>query len=109
MPAWTRVAAAVLLIAVLAPAFAAACPLCKDATSDSDTPGQTSVWRGMYWSILLMIVVPFAMAGTMIVVIRRARKRREASLPVPATPLAFPHSYRVVGPCGPPDPGGANS
>jgi hypothetical protein len=71
--------ALLLLVAVLAPALAAACPLCKEAASDADRPGATSVWRGMYWSILIMIGAPFAMVGTMIVMIRRARRRLPAS------------------------------
>jgi hypothetical protein len=87
-----RVAAFVLLVALLAPALAAACPLCKEAASDADRPGATSVWRGMYWSILFMIAAPFAMVGTMIVLIRRARRRRESLLPQPPAPLAFPDS-----------------
>ena len=92
MSAVLRIAAVAVVAALLLTALVAACPLCKDATSDADKPGTTSVWRGMYWSILLMIAVPFTMAGTMIVVIRRARKRRESSLPRPRPPLIFPDS-----------------
>ena len=69
-----RVAALVILVALIAPLVLSACPLCKDASSDADRPGATSVWRGMYWSILFMVVAPFAMVGTMIVMIRRARR-----------------------------------
>ena len=68
-----RVAAVLLLLSVLVPALAAACPLCKEATPDA--PGSTSVWRGMYWSILFMIGAPFAMVVTMIFAVRRARRR----------------------------------
>ena len=87
-----RVAAIILLVAVLVPALAAACPLCKDAASDADKPGAASMWRGMYWSILLMVGMPFAMVGTMIFAVVRARRRREAALPRPAAPLSFPDS-----------------
>jgi hypothetical protein len=92
MRASVRVAAILVLAALLLPALAAACPLCKEASSDADRPGSTSVWRGMYWSILFMIAMPFAMAGTMILLIRRARKRFEASRPRPPAPLRFPES-----------------
>lgn len=84
--------ALVVLAAVLVPALAAACPLCKDAASNADKPGATSVWRGMYWSILLMVGMPFAMVGSMIFMVVRARRRREAALPRPAATLAFPGS-----------------
>ena len=87
-----RVAAIMLLLAVLVPALAAACPLCKDAASDADKPGSTSMWRGMYWSILLMVGTPFTMVGTMIFAVMRARRRREAALPRPAAPPSFPDS-----------------
>jgi heme/copper-type cytochrome/quinol oxidase subunit 2 len=87
-----RVAAVVLLAAVLVPALAAACPLCKDAASVADKPGSASMWRGMYWSILLMVSMPFAMVGALILMVVRARRRREAALPRPAAPLSFPDS-----------------
>jgi heme/copper-type cytochrome/quinol oxidase subunit 2 len=74
-----RVAALVLLVALVAPLLASACPLCKEASSDADKPGATSVWRGMYWSILFMVAAPFAMVGTMIVMIRRARRHGVAA------------------------------
>ncbi len=87
-----RIAALVLLAALLLPALAAACPLCKDAASNADKPGSSSMWRGMYWSILLMVGMPFGMVGGMILMVVRARRRREAALPRPAATLAFPGS-----------------
>ena len=69
-----RAAAIVLLLALLVPALSAACPLCKEAASEADQGG-ASMWRGMYWSILLMVGAPFAMVGTMIIAVRRARRR----------------------------------
>jgi heme/copper-type cytochrome/quinol oxidase subunit 2 len=85
-----RIAAAVLLVVFLLPALASACPLCKDAASTADKPGQADVWRGMYWSILLMVAAPFTMVGAMIVAVRRARRRLEAGQPPPSPPLPFP-------------------
>ena len=84
-----RVLAVALLVAILLPTLVAACPLCKEAASNADKPGQSGVWRGMYWSILLMVAMPFTMVGAMIVAVKRARRRNPASPPAPA-PLAFP-------------------
>src|SRR5262249_2154219 len=53
-----------LLAAAIAPAVASACPLCKEAKSDTDYPGGTaSLPRGFYYSILLMVAAPFAVVG----------------------------------------------
>ena len=87
-----RVAAIVLLVAVVVPALASACPLCKEATPDA--AGASAVWRGMYWSILFMVAAPFVMVGTMIVMIRRARRRGLAGsrFRVPGPELGKPAS-----------------
>jgi hypothetical protein len=85
--------ALVLLVVALLPALAAACPLCKEAASDADRAGSASVWRGMYWSILFMIGAPFTMVGTMILLIRRTRRRQLALLPRAATPPPDPVSH----------------
>jgi len=84
------IAAAVLLVSLLLPALASACPLCKEAASTADKPGQSGVWRGMYWSILLMVSAPFAMVGALFVAVRRARRRLDAALPPPVPTLPFP-------------------
>ena len=65
------IVALALLAAVLLPAVLAACPLCKEATPVNNS----GMWRGMYWSILLMMAMPFAAAIAMVVMIRRARRR----------------------------------
>ena len=85
MKAALRVAAVLLLVALIAPALASACPLCKEAAPDR--PGASSVWRGMYWSILMMVAAPFAMVGTMIVLVRRARRRYPAPAAAPGSRL----------------------
>src|SRR5512140_3675411 len=76
-----RIALVVVLAAVLAPAFASACPLCKDAKSDSDYAGGTaSLPHGFYYSILLMVCAPFAVVRGLGLRIWLAR-RRAARLP----------------------------
>jgi hypothetical protein len=87
----TLVAVVILLVlAAVLPAVAAACPNCTSATSTTEKPGQTGVWRGMYWSILLMVGAPFAMVSAMIVAVRRARRKLDAAQPPAVPPLPFP-------------------
>jgi hypothetical protein len=72
-----RAAAVVLLICAIAPAALAACPLCKDAKSDSDYAGGTaSLPSGFYYSILFMVCAPFLVVGGLITRIALARRRR---------------------------------
>ncbi len=85
-----RVLALALLVAVLVPALLAACPMCNYAMSNTDKPGQSNVWQGMYWSILLMVLMPFSMVGALIVAVRRAQRRVAESLPPSPAPLSFP-------------------
>ena len=54
------------------PVVLSACPLCKEAVPDKGP----SMWRGMYWSILLMVAMPFAAAGTIAILVLRARRRQ---------------------------------
>jgi hypothetical protein len=77
-PSAVRVLACVLLLAVLLPAVLSACPLCKEDVAD-DGP---SMWRGMFWSILLMVSMPFAATGAIVLLVLRAR-RRQAALGAP--------------------------
>jgi heme/copper-type cytochrome/quinol oxidase subunit 2 len=88
-----RVAVAVLIVAVLLPAIASACPLCSEAASKADAAG-ASLWKGMFLSILLMMATPFVMVGAVAVMIVRARRRRLRDMPeVPAGRVAlFPGS-----------------
>jgi len=74
-----------LLAAVLVPAVASACPLCKDAKSDTDYPGGgASLPKGFYYSILLMVSAPFAVVGGLALRIVLARRRWTA----PAAPAS---------------------
>ena len=71
-----RIALVVVLAAVLAPVFASACPLCKDAKADTDYPGGTaSLPHGFYYSILLMVSAPFLVVGGLVLRIWLARRR----------------------------------
>ena len=83
------IAAVLLVLAVVLPSVASACPNCVGAASNADKPGQSDVWRGMYWSILLMVAAPFTMVTALIVAVRRARRNLPPPPPAPA-PLSFP-------------------
>jgi hypothetical protein len=77
-----RAAALFLIAALLLPAILSACPLCKEATPDAETPGgSASLGRGFYYSILLMIAVPWTAVGTVAFLIFRRRRRDRAALP----------------------------
>jgi uncharacterized membrane protein len=72
-----RVLAAVLLVCAIVPAALAACPLCKDAKSDSDyAGGSASLPSGFYYSIIFMVCAPFLVIGGLVTRIAMARKRR---------------------------------
>jgi phosphotransferase system glucose/maltose/N-acetylglucosamine-specific IIC component len=71
---------AVCLAIVLGPATAWACPGCKQALAEE---GQGDLARGIYYSVLFMMSVPFAIVGTFSFVAYRAiqrEKQRQADL-----------------------------
>jgi len=77
-----RAAAVLLLAALVLPAALSACPLCKDATPDAQSPGgSASLGRGFYYSILLMIAVPWTAVGTVAFLIFRRRRRDRGAEP----------------------------
>jgi hypothetical protein len=103
MSALARLAVLLVVFALLLPAALSACPLCKDATSDAETPGgSASLGRGFFYSILLMIATPWLAVGTVafLIVRRRRRERAGTGSPAPVVPLPLPGG----GPGGPPIP-----
>jgi hypothetical protein len=65
-----------LVVALVVPAVAAACPNCKDAVADGEYPGgAASLGHGFYYSILLMIAVPWAAVLTIAFLIYRKQRR----------------------------------
>ena len=93
MRASARVAAVILLVVLILPAVLSACPLCKEATPDGEYPGgSASLGRGFYYSILLMIAVPWTAVGTVAFLIFRRRRRDRASLPAGGVAQLVPDS-----------------
>ena len=75
-----KVALLMLIVALVLPAVAAACPNCKDAVADGEYPGgSASLGHGFYYSILLMIAVPWAAVATVAFLIYRKQRRLKLS------------------------------
>ena len=76
-----RIGLVLLVVALVLPAVAAACPNCKDAVADGEYPGgAASLGHGFYYSILLMIAAPWTAVSTVAFLIYR--KHRRMKLPV---------------------------
>jgi hypothetical protein len=75
-----KVALVLLIVALVLPAVAAACPNCKDAVADGEYPGgSASLGHGFYYSILLMIAVPWAAVATIAFLIYRKQRSLKLS------------------------------
>ncbi len=73
-----RVAACLVMAAgVLLAADAWGCPNCKDAVNTSDPEG-LNMARGYFYSILLMLAMPFTLAGTFGAYVWREMRRQRA-------------------------------
>jgi hypothetical protein len=53
----------------------AACPNCKEAVANQSPEEAARLKNGYFYSILLMVSMPFALAGTGIFLVTRAAKR----------------------------------
>ncbi len=73
-----RVTACMVMAAgVLLAADAWGCPNCKDAVNTSDPEG-LNMARGYFYSILLMLAMPFTLAGTFGAYVWRETRRQRA-------------------------------
>ena len=73
-----RILAVALLVALVVAADALGCPNCKDAVDTSDPEG-LNLARGYFYSILLMLAMPFTLAGSFgCYVWREMRRQRRA-------------------------------
>lgn len=70
-----------VILAVVAGAEAFGCPNCKDAVDTSDPDG-LNVARGYFYSILLMLAMPFTLAGSFGAYVWREMRRQKAAVAV---------------------------
>jgi|GEM_PF-929861 len=66
----------VLLTVALAAADALGCPNCKDAVNTADADG-LNLARGYFYSILLMLAMPFTLAGSFGCYVWREMRRQQ--------------------------------
>jgi uncharacterized membrane protein len=82
---WRQLLTLVAVVAIVAmmAGNAVACPMCKAALASQDRAHGDLV-GGFFWSILFMLSMPFVIFGSlttyMYVLVRRARREREATL-----------------------------
>lgn len=69
-------ALACLLLVAFTAADAFGCPNCKDAFATGD-PDTANVARGYFYSILLMLAMPFTLAGTFGAYVWREMRRQQ--------------------------------
>jgi hypothetical protein len=74
----TPVGFAIALVVLLAAADALGCPNCKDGVNTSDPQG-LNIARGYFYSILLMLAMPFTLAGTFAAYVWREMRRQKRS------------------------------
>jgi hypothetical protein len=81
------VVAVVLVVCVAVAPEALGCPNCKDAVSTADPEG-LNMARGYFYSILLMLAMPFTLVGSFgIYVWREMRRQRQSSAGAAEQPL----------------------
>jgi len=68
------IAAVLLLVLVAGEAWG--CPTCKDGVAESDPEGM-NVARGYFYSILIMLAMPFTLAGSFGAYVWREMRRQE--------------------------------
>jgi len=72
-----------------------ACPTCKDGLQAADSEG-ANIARGYFYSILIMLAMPFTLAGSFgLYVWREIRRQRQAGELVDSTPLPPAQETRV--------------
>lgn len=86
-----RTAVLALSLVLLVASFAGACPTCKDNLAHD--PASANLARGLYYSILFMVSMPFLIFGTLCTYfyweVCRARKRQSAHQSPDAVQIAM--------------------
>jgi hypothetical protein len=77
------------LVAVVAVPDAFGCPNCKDGVNTSDPDG-LNIARGYFYSILLMLAMPFTLAGSFAAYVWREMRRQKRLVEQEGVELASP-------------------
>lgn len=77
VPSWRMLAVCLVAVVVLGGGDAIGCPNCKDAVNTSDPEG-LNIARGYFYSILLMLAMPFTLAGSFGAYVWREMRRQRA-------------------------------
>jgi hypothetical protein len=72
----THVGLGIAFFLLVAAADAWGCPNCKDGVNTSDPQG-LNIARGYFYSILLMLAMPFTLAGTFAAYVWREMRRQK--------------------------------
>jgi len=78
-----HVALALAVVVFLTAADAWGCPNCKDGVNTSDPQG-LNMARGYFYSILLMLAMPFTLAGSFAAYVWREMRRQKRLVEAPA-------------------------
>jgi hypothetical protein len=74
---WRLLAVCLVAVVMLGSGDAFGCPNCKDAVNTSDPEG-LNIARGYFYSILLMLAMPFTLAGSFGAYVWREMRRQRA-------------------------------
>lgn len=76
----------VVVVTLLVAGAAEACPTCKDGLAAADSQG-ANIARGYFYSILLMLAMPFTLAGSFGLYVWREFRRQAQTEQPAAVPL----------------------
>ncbi|MFM7136712.1 MAG: hypothetical protein ACKO1M_06535 [Planctomycetota bacterium] len=79
----THVGVVIALVVLVAASDALGCPNCKDGVNTSDPQG-LNMARGYFYSILLMLAMPFTLAGSFAAYVWREMRRQKRLAESPA-------------------------
>lgn len=79
----------VLVVSISVGGDALGCPTCKDGLQAADSEG-ANIARGYFYSILLMIAMPFTLAGSFGLYVWREMRRQQHAEGVDTTNIVVP-------------------
>ena len=85
MKLYSIIAVATICLLVLLTGVADACPTCKDGLAAADSQG-ANLARGYFYSILLMLAMPFTLAGSFGLYVWREFRRQQRAASTDLSP-----------------------